>query len=170
MACSIHEATAASDVRRQLRIPRLLWHRLLRDLRARGELRGESGAFVLGNREGSIDRARSYVPYDELDPHAIESGIIRFSSEGYSHLWNVCRVRGQRVVADVHTHPADRVEQSNSDQAHPMIPERGHLALIVPRFAQTTSWTLRAVGQHEYLGGSRWKSPADMGRVRLTLL
>jgi hypothetical protein len=38
------------------------------------------------------------------------------------------------VVADVHTHPGG-YGQSGVDQANPMIPETGHLALIVPNFA-----------------------------------
>lgn len=138
------------------------------DLRGRGQGRRESGAFILGRRHETIDRACSYVPYDELDPEALATGIVRFSSGGYAKLWELCRARAARVVADVHTHPTDWVQQSDSDQAHPMIPERLHAALILPRFGDTTWWSLEEVGIHEYHGGGRWRSPASPGRVRLT--
>ncbi|MCC6229952.1 MAG: hypothetical protein IT432_12095 [Phycisphaerales bacterium] len=170
MNSSTRETTPASDIDRTLKVPLQLWRRLILDLRARGQGRRESGAFILGDRKGRIDRARAYVPYDALDPHAFESGIIRFSSSGYSKLWKICRESKRRVVADVHTHPTDWVDQSDSDQAHPMIPEAGHLAIILPRFAQTRWWTLDGVGLHEYHGSRRWSRRSAPARAKLVLL
>jgi proteasome lid subunit RPN8/RPN11 len=146
-----------------------MWRRLILDLRARGGGKRESGAFILGDRNGSVDRARIFVPYDELDPAAFESGIIRFGSSGYPKLWEICRKRKQRVVADVHAHPSTWVNQSDSDQAHPMIPEAGHLAIILPNFADTSWWTLTGVGLHEYLGSRRWRPQSHPSRAQIVL-
>ena len=170
MNSSTPPTTAASDPDRTLKVPILLWRKLVLDLRARGMGRRESGAFILGDRVKGVDRARAYVPYDVLDPHAFESGIIRFASSGYSKLWQLCRESKHRVVADVHTHPTEWVDQSDSDQAHPMIPEAGHLAIILPRFAHTRWWTLDGVGLHHYHGNRRWSRAADRTRARLILL
>ena len=170
MNSSTRPTTAASDAERTLKMPILLWRRLILDLRARGMGRRESGAFILGDRVGSLDRARAYVPYDALDPKAFESGIIRFESSGYSKLWQMCRASNRRVVADVHTHPTEWVDQSPSDQAHPMIPEAGHLAIIVPRFGHTRWWTFNGVGLHHYHGDGRWSRAAPRKRAQLVLL
>src|SRR6266404_8581 len=54
----------------------LLWMRLLRNLRSRGNGTRESGAFLLGHREDA-NRCRvvDYLLYDDIDPHALDSGI-----------------------------------------------------------------------------------------------
>jgi hypothetical protein len=57
-------------------------------------------------------------------------------------------------VADVHTHPFGS-QQSLSDRAHPMIAARGHIALILPRFAMDEA-ALEEIGMFRYLGAKRW--------------
>ena len=56
-----------------------LWRRLLTELRkrGRGKIR-ESGAFLLGLRRNGRARIVDFVPYDDLDPNCLDSGIIRF--------------------------------------------------------------------------------------------
>jgi proteasome lid subunit RPN8/RPN11 len=127
----------------------------------------ESGAFLLGQRDDRFDRVHSYVLYADLDPHVSDSGIIQFSSNGYSLLWKYCRDRKQRAIADVHSHPTSWVDQSEADRAHPMIPERGHISLIVPSFGDVQWWSMRSVGIYEYLGGRSWNSLAKQRRVSM---
>jgi hypothetical protein len=70
------------------------------------------------------------------------------------------------VVADVHVHPGG-AGQSASDRDHPMISRAGHIALILPDFAQAP---LRpeSVGVYRYLGDKRWHVvPAAARRVFL---
>lgn len=170
MGSSTVQPTPASSEAPGLHLPVLLWRRLMLALRVKGGGVRESGAFLLGQRVGALTRVRSFVLYDELDPHAFESGIIRFASGGYSELWKVCRERNLRAVADVHAHPGAWVEQSDSDQRHPMLPEPGHVALIVPNFARHAWWTLEGVGVHEYTGRGSWRTHARVsGRARLRL-
>jgi proteasome lid subunit RPN8/RPN11 len=172
MACSTLATTPASEAVRSLHIPVLLWFRLIRELRRRGGGRRESGAFLLGSRSGGREAAKRFVCYDDLDSRAFDSGIIRFDSAGFARLWQICRETGLAVVGDVHTHPTEWVDQSLSDQQHPMISETGHVALIVPRFAGAGCWWLEGVGLHEYLGNYRWRNLREQNkfdRVRITL-
>jgi proteasome lid subunit RPN8/RPN11 len=138
-----------------LSMPRLLWRDLIADLRARGAGRRESGAFLLASP--ASDRIAAHVCYDDLDPSALDTGIIVFHGSGYAHLWQLCEARQLRVVADVHTHPGDWTEQSYADATHPMVGTPGHVALIVPNFARGNSGSLRGVGVYRYLGNHQWQ-------------
>jgi proteasome lid subunit RPN8/RPN11 len=135
-----------------------LWDELLRELAIRGGGVRESGAFLLGPTpvDGSPRRAVAAVYYDDLDPASLTGGIS-FSGSAYGRLWDACDERGLAVVADVHTHPGPSVGQSSTDRAHPMLAQRGHVALIVPHFAQEPVRP-EQVGVHEYLGDGEWRS------------
>jgi proteasome lid subunit RPN8/RPN11 len=93
--------------------------------------------------------------YDDLDPHSLDTGIVVFDGVGYGPLWQQCRDEGLTVVADVHTHPG-RPGQSDSDRKNPMIAKRGHIALIVPKFAERT-FMPSEIGVYEYEGEHRWR-------------
>lgn len=139
-----------------------LWRRLCRHLRERGRRQTrESGAFLLGRRDGERSRIVDFVLYDDLDPACLESGIVRFDGRYFGELWSICRVRGLTVVADVHVHPREAV-QSESDQRHPMISCSGHLAIILPHFAMPPL-RRRDIGLYRYQGSHAWQtiSPAE---------
>lgn len=134
-----------------------LWCRLKAKLRERGrKCSRESGAFLLGRREGGSARVVDFVLYDDLDAHALDSGIVRFDGRYFSDLWAICKSRGLVVVADVHVHPGGS-SQSDSDRDHPMISRAGHIALIFPRFAAGPQ-PRREIGMYRYLGGKRWEA------------
>lgn len=131
------------------------WQRLLARLRERGRRRSrESGAFLLGRRSDGRARVVDFVLYDDLDPHCLDTGIVRFDGRHFGALWDLCKARGLTVVADVHVHPGG-AQQSDSDQAYPMISRAGHVALILPRFA-TGRLPRREIGIFRYLGAKRW--------------
>ncbi len=147
----------------------LVWWRLIRELKRRGGGHRESGAFLLGGN--GARKVSHFICYDDLDPTALDTGIIMFHGEGFVPLWEFCRARKMRVLADVHTHPSEWTGQSGSDSTHPMIAQSGHVALIVPQFAQRRFQSLAGVGIHEYCGDHRWNSwGPKSGKVRLTLL
>ena len=52
-----------------------------------------------------------------------------------------------------------------------MIPVTGHIAIILPHFAHTPWWSLRAAGVYEYLGHLEWRShpPFSYRPIKLTL-
>lgn len=145
----IRDAVAPSSI---LSVNALMWWGVLHELRRRGEGRRESGAFFLGSNEGQRRLIRGVLYYDDLDPHALDTGAILLDGAVYARVFRECERRGMRVVADVHTHPG-RSAQSCIDQEHPMIREAGHLALILPRYAVKNGG---AIGLYEYRGGRAW--------------
>jgi proteasome lid subunit RPN8/RPN11 len=163
----------ASDVLIQvIRVPCLLWARTIAELRRRGHGARESGAFLLGRQGGFSAKVTSFICYDDLDPDAYQSGAIEFHAAGYAALWKHCRQKGLQLLCDVHTHPGKDVRQSHIDRRHPMIAISGHTAMIVPNFANTSRWSLQAVGVYEYLGNFEWRtydSRTSPCRVQLTL-
>ncbi|QKL60736.1 hypothetical protein HI808_03195 [Ralstonia solanacearum] len=142
---------------RDIKIPRLVWLRLVTDLARRGKGRRETGAFLLGKAAGD-NRVEAFVCYDDLDPHALSGGIVAFHARGFSALWELCAKKGLKVLADAHTHPTHDVCQSRVDRNHPMIPVQGHIALILPNYGRTSKWSLDGVGIHVFRGQSRWDS------------
>jgi proteasome lid subunit RPN8/RPN11 len=141
----------------ELSCSRLTWRRLLRDLRDRGNGVRESGAFLLGHEDKrGRRRITDYLLYDDLDPHALDTGIIHLDGSHFGKLWDLCAERKVIVVADVHTHPGGS-GQSSSDRAHPIIARAGHIALIVPNFAAAPV-DLTAIGIYRYGGGGRWNT------------
>jgi hypothetical protein len=135
--------------------PAPLWSRLTANLQARGHGYHESGAFLLGTvASDGRRRIQDYLLYDDLDPHALDTGIVRLDGRYFGRLWDICKAKKMTVVADVHTHPAGS-GQSPSDQAHPIISRAGHVAFIVPNFASAPV-RLEEVGMYRYLGGHRW--------------
>jgi proteasome lid subunit RPN8/RPN11 len=140
----------------KLKIQILLWRRLLHQLRRRGSGERESGAFLLGKPGAS--RISRFICYDDLDETALETGIITFHAVGFVRLWEICETESLKVLADVHTHPSAWTGQSESDRTHPMIAMAGHVAVILPHFAQRTKSTLNGAGVYEYLGNHEWKT------------
>lgn len=133
-----------------------VWRRLIKGLRVRGNNKSrESGAFLLGYKDGQQARIVDFILYDDLDPHCLDEGIVRFNGQFFSELWTACKQRNLSVVADVHVHPYGE-QQSQSDQAHPMISRPGHLALILPKFAETTQ--ISKIGIYRYLGNKEWET------------
>jgi proteasome lid subunit RPN8/RPN11 len=139
---------------------RKLWSKLLHDLRARGGDVRESGAFLLGRERNGRHEIVDYMLYDDVDPDALR-GMIVFDGSRMDLVWEVCERRGLKVVADVHTHPGG-YGQSGIDQAHPMIPQRGHIAMIVPRFADRV-YMPGEIGIYELRGAGHWRDHSADG-------
>jgi len=143
----------------RLEVPTATWLDLMADLRQRGGGKRESGAFLLGQVQGYTRHVRSWVAYDDLDPEALTKGYVRLGTAAFTKLWAVCEARRQVVVADVHTHPREP-HQSLSDRTNPMVSQAGHMALIVPRYAQGVV-TPCSVSVNVYLGAKSWASYLD---------
>lgn len=139
-----------------LEIPNVLWSRLLGHLRDQGAGIRESGAFLLGAMDGASRTISGFLPYETLQRDVLNEGFVSLRAESFSKLWTECRRVGMTVVADVHTHEFGP-EQSRSDRANPMIALKGHIALIVPRFAQGRV-TQEDIGIHVYHGAHQWTS------------
>lgn len=150
----------------KLRFSRALWRGMIAELARRGRGSRESGAFLL-TAIGSDGRTITQVAYfDDLDPDCLTGGIT-MSGAAFPRLWDLCERHGLRVAGDVHTHPGGWVEQSTTDQDNPMIAKVGHIALIVPGYAQRGARTDQ-VGVHEYRGDAGWR--AHLGNAAATTL
>jgi proteasome lid subunit RPN8/RPN11 len=139
---------------------RRLWAEVLRELRERGCGQRESGGFLLGRREDAGRVIEAFLPYDLVDPNALR-GHIEFDGSRMNLVWAECRRRGMQVIGDVHTHPRG-YGQSAVDRANPMIPERGHLALIIPNFAQRFCLP-GEIGIYEFRGRNGWADHSAAG-------
>lgn len=149
----------------KLEIGQPFWFRLMRELRERGDGCRESGAFLLGPPIGV--RVTECAYYDDLDPEAMSAGHIQLGGRAYVPLSDICKRRHLTVKADIHSHPGAWTGQSPSDQAHPMMPCLGHIALIVPNFAKGNRFTLAGVGAYFYHGEGLWSDCRSDVRLRL---
>lgn len=143
-----------------------LWNGGMEQLRLRTQNSSrESGAFLLGTTDTSSRWIEEFVYYDDIDPQSLESGIVNIDGRNLGALWDHCRRSRRKVVADVHVHPRG-FKQSSSDQQNPIIPEVGHIALIIPDFANKGTDPGR-IGAYRYLGAFRWE---DRSQQRPTFL
>lgn len=133
-----------------------LWSQLIQELGARGQGRRESGAFLLGPRDGDARRITDVVYLDDLDPNCLTGGIS-FDGRYYGILWDYCHTHKLQVRADIHTHPGHSVAQSHIDRDNPMVSRAGHLGLIAPDLASRPI-AANEVGIHEFLGADGWRS------------
>jgi proteasome lid subunit RPN8/RPN11 len=145
----------------KLIVARRVWLDGLAELCRRGGMKHEAGAFLLGTQDGGRRVGTKWVFYDDLDPHAYATGICILHADAFDRLWRLCREAGLTVVADIHTHPGSP-QQSSSDRANPMVALAGHLALIVPNYAQGPHWRHR-LGVYRYEGSHKW---TDLGGWR----
>jgi proteasome lid subunit RPN8/RPN11 len=142
------------------------WRELLAELRQRGRGERESGAFLLAEAGAlAATRVARVVYFDDVDPTCLTGGIT-IQSSGFTALWKICAEHGMRVIADVHTHPSDFVNQSDIDRANPMIATRGHVAIIVPRFASQVVGAA-GCGVHVYRGAHEWDANVGVHAARV---
>jgi hypothetical protein len=134
---------------------RVTWRAGVTELHRRTHGRRESGAFLLGSSGTKSRRIEEFVFYDDIDPHALDTGIVVIDGRRLGDLWAHCRKTGLSVVADVHVHPGG-FGQSPSDQANPIMAEIGHIAIILPHFAAKATMP-GGIGIYEYLGSRRWR-------------
>lgn len=152
-----------------LEVPALLWTELIEHLHTQGAGIRESGAFLLGYKTEAGRVITHYLPYERLQTDALHDDYVSLTAASFAKLWDLCRAEKLSVVADVHTHRLG-AGQSRSDRANPMVALVGHIAFIVPHFAQGRV-QLQDLGMYVYQGNHNWMtySGSDIGRlVRLT--
>jgi hypothetical protein len=148
-----------------VRVTREQWDALLSELGHRAAGVRESGAFLLARTDGRPRTVARVVYYDDVDPACLTGGISMHAS-GFDELWAICTAEKLRVIADVHTHPASYVKQSDIDEANPMIAKAGHIAIIVPYLA-ADHVTARECGVHIYRGSHKWDAAFGARAARL---
>lgn len=141
----------------KITLSKKVWNELYVQLRNRGMKVRESGAFLLGRED--CEAVTDLLYYDDLEPHALDSGAIHITAKAFIALADYCLANQLTVKADIHTHPGRITRQSSIDEANPMIKIKGHLALIVPLYAMPRRCNLKLLGIFEFLGnGYNWRS------------
>ncbi len=141
----------------RLRCSGQVWRTGVGQLRTRTQNRIESGAFLLGHEEGTVRVVSEFLYYDDIDSHCFDRGIVEFNGRLLGKVWSYCREHHLSVVADVHVHPFG-FGQSPSDMHNPIIAKAGHIALILPYFAQGPCLPSGGLGIYEYLGNRHWET------------
>jgi hypothetical protein len=150
--------------RPRLRCARRIWRAGVVELarRTRGGSQ-ESGAYLLGvDLPKGGQRILDFIFYDDVDPRALETGIVTIRQTALPRLWEICRERGYGVVADIHVHPGS-YHQSASDMENPVMPRAGHIAMILSDFARGEPAPGR-IGIYEFLGEASWRNHTRAGR------
>lgn len=150
-------------------IPWYRWVRLILELKRRGEGLRESGALLLAKKNQR--RVVEVLYYDDLDPKCLDTGIVRLNGSALVAAWEYCRRKSLTIVADLHTHPTADTRQSESDKQNPIVRDKHHTAIIVPRFAQGSHFSLSGVSTYDYLTNKEWRScsPSEK-RLKLVAL
>jgi len=154
--------------RPRLAVNSTLWQRGVSELRKRSAGVRESGAFLLGRNDGGRRIVEEFLYYDDIDPGCLDDGYINFDGRKLGLVWKRCRETGCALVADVHTHPRG-YGQSGIDKENPMHPQKGHIGLIIPFYAQRES-TPGRIGIYEYFGAFDWKDHSRQGRTFMKLV
>lgn len=148
-----------------LEVRQQLWTRLIEHLRCQGAGVREAGAFLLGHKTDTARIVSDFLPYEQLQADALHDDYVSLSAASFATLWDLCRKNSLTVVADIHTHRFG-AGQSPSDRANPMVALPGHVAFIVPHFAQRDA-PLHEVGMCVYKGDHKWTtySASDVARM-----
>ena len=137
-----------------LELAPVVWTAILEHLRQQGEGIRESGGFLLGRVRSGVRVVTGFLPYEQLQADALQADFVHLSGASFSRLWDHCATHGLEVVADVHTHRYG-AGQSRSDSENPMLAITGHIALIIPDFAQRPVG-LEHLGLYVYQGAHYW--------------
>ena len=132
-----------------------LWQATLAHLRQQGAGVRESGGFLLGKVQRDRRVATHFLPYEQLQHDALQADFVHLSAASFGRLWAYCADHDLDVVAAGHP-PRYGAGHSRSDSDNPMLAIAGHLALIVPHFAQGPVH-LEDVGLYLYQGAHRWQ-------------
>lgn len=147
----------------ELAIPQKVWSQLVTGLAERGEGVRESGAFLLGKSAQDGRRTvTDFLLYDDLEPGCLDAGFVMMTSVGFRALGAEASKRGLEVLADIHTHPGAAFF-SGTDRDHPMVPVRGHLAIVVPDYALGKT-SPQDCAMFRFLGGRHWEELSTKGR------
>jgi proteasome lid subunit RPN8/RPN11 len=148
-----------------LEFPSDIWSDLINHLRKQSAGVRESGAFLLGRKSGNTKNVTGFLPYEQLQADSLHDDYVTLEGASFAKLWDICRRQGLSVVADVHTHRFG-AQQSRSDRTNPMVALSGHVAFIVPRFAQGVI-QLRELGMYVYQGNHQWSTYTNRDVERL---
>lgn len=63
----------------------------------------------------------------------------------------------QILLIELHTHPPGAGGQNEVDAAHPAVPSKGFISIVVPDFAHPKFYDIRNTYVYEYIENNEWK-------------
>lgn len=137
-------------------IPAYIWDETVRGLAGRSQGLRESGCIWAGKRNELTWTVKEVVFLDDLPGVRRHQLYHRMPRVAINKLFELLREKDLQIIADLHTHPTDWVELSDTDKIHPIEYRIGLIAIVFPNFAQFPH-TFINLGVHEYLGSSEWQ-------------
>jgi hypothetical protein len=80
---------------------------------------------------------------------------LRFSDEALESIADEILSRGEKLIAQVHTHPR-KAFHSIIDDRYPIIHRQGFLSIVLPYFARDGFSKLDGIRIYEYAGNNTW--------------
>ena len=143
--------------------------RTLRGLRRHGAGQRESAAVLLGHVSGGVWNATRVLYHRDLgDRHASAFAVV-LGEKAKIRLYEELGRTGLRVVALIHTHPADWVDLSSIDEANQISSRVGVWSLVVPYYARPRGWSLDKIGVHVRTTDGWVRLTPDETRARVLL-
>lgn len=141
----------------KIRISQELWTKTWSGLRERGAAKREALCVWAGDRQHLPWEVTDVIFLGDLPGVEGFALFHRISREAVTQLFGLLQAKGLDLIADVHTHPADWVGLSETDQEHPLEYRIGFISVVLPNYA-TSEPLLEAAGVHEYTGSMKWKT------------
>lgn len=84
-------------------------------------------------------------------------GHIRLGTQELSALHSELRALDQILLVELHSHPPGCSGQNEVDAAHPAVPYRGFISIVVPDFGLPCFHDLRESYVYEYIQANGWR-------------
>lgn len=118
----------------KLYIPLVAVEQTIQLLQASGRQRKEGIVLWLGR----MDDSQAHVQHVYQPIHSAASDFFRIPRKGMTNLMGYLDEHGVRVVAQVHSHPAEAFH-SEADNTWAIVRHLDALSLVLPYFAKTTT-------------------------------
>lgn len=115
----------------QFVVPAEIWDRTLATLRAYGAASSEGLVFWGGCVSGEVSQVTGLY----LIGHEPQGGRVRASAGEARWLVQQLRVRDEKLIAQVHSHPGEAFHSAGDDR-HAASFHPGYLSIVVPRFGR----------------------------------
>lgn len=139
-----------------IRISTNLWNETIKGLAEHSQGLRESGCIWAGKRNELTWTVKEVLFLDDLPGVRRQHLYHRTPRIAINKLFELLREKDLQIIADLHTHPTDWVELSDTDKLHPIEYRIGLIAVIFPYFAQMKH-KFNDLGVHEYLGNGEWQ-------------
>jgi hypothetical protein len=115
---------------------------------------GEEGFLAWSgvNRDDQIFIRSAVIPSEGAFRHHLGIG---FSDRAIEHIADVIQSKGEKLIAQVHSHPFEAFHSETDDQ-FPLIHRKGFLSIVIPLFGKYGFEHFDTFRVYEYVQDNRW--------------